>query len=179
MLSEEEIKKIGFYYIGKDCKISPWARFYNAGNITIGNNVRIDDFTILSAGRQGIYLASNIHIGCHCSLIGDGKIQMDEFSGLSAGVKIYSSTDNFSGEYYCNAVMPLEVRDIKSATVRIKKFSNIAAGCILMPGTVVGENCALGAMSFLKKSIPDNQIWAGCPAKLISYRYQNKYAQSS
>ena len=47
--SEIDLKDFGFKSIGKNVKISSDARIYGPENISIGNNVRIDDFAIISA----------------------------------------------------------------------------------------------------------------------------------
>lgn len=56
-LTEEEIKSLGFKKYGDNLKISRFAHFYTPSTIEIGNNVRIDDFCILSGN---IKLGSNI-----------------------------------------------------------------------------------------------------------------------
>lgn len=90
---------IKFRSFGKGCQISPFARFYNPENIEIGDNVRIDDFCILSADEFGIKIGSHIHIGCHITLLGKEQIILDDYSGLSSRVSIFSSTDDFSGNF--------------------------------------------------------------------------------
>lgn len=45
--SEEELRSIGLKSYGKNVLISRFARIYGAESISIGNNVRIDDFCIL------------------------------------------------------------------------------------------------------------------------------------
>ena len=47
-LTKIELQKIGFKYLGENTKISRLANFYSPSKISIGNNVRIDDFCILS-----------------------------------------------------------------------------------------------------------------------------------
>lgn len=42
--SEDELKSIGLKTYGENVLISRFARIYGAKNISIGNNVRIDDF---------------------------------------------------------------------------------------------------------------------------------------
>ena len=34
-----------------------------------------------------------------------------------------------------------------------------------MPNVTIGENSIIAAYSFVNKSVPKNQIWAGVPAK--------------
>ena len=48
--SREQLKKIGFKSLGKNVLISDKTSIYSPENISIGNNVRVDDFSILSAG---------------------------------------------------------------------------------------------------------------------------------
>lgn len=61
----------------------------------IGNNVRIDDFYILS-GK--LTLCNNIHISSFCALYGSNGIIMNDFSGLSPRTTIFSASDDFTGE---------------------------------------------------------------------------------
>ena len=58
-LSIDEIKKIGLKSFGKNVFVSRYANFYSPETIEIGNNVRIDDFCILSGE---IKLSNYIHI---------------------------------------------------------------------------------------------------------------------
>lgn len=39
---------------------------------------------------------------------------------------------------------------------------------IIMPGVRIGNNCVIGAGAIVTKSIPDNSVVAGIPAKFIS-----------
>ena len=47
VLSRLQLEDIGFKSVGKNVLISDKASIYGAGNISIGNNVRIDDFVVL------------------------------------------------------------------------------------------------------------------------------------
>ena len=49
-LDEIQLKEMGFKSVGENVKISDKASFYGCDNISIGNNVRIDDFCVFSAG---------------------------------------------------------------------------------------------------------------------------------
>ena len=48
--SKEQLEKIGFKSLGENVLISDKTSIYSPENISIGNDVRIDDFSILSAG---------------------------------------------------------------------------------------------------------------------------------
>ena len=45
-LSEIELQKMGFKFVGNNVKLSDKCSIYNPSNIEIGSNTRIDDFCI-------------------------------------------------------------------------------------------------------------------------------------
>ena len=55
----------------------------------------------------------------------------------------------------------------KVAPVIIKDNAFIGAGSIILKGTIIGMNSIVAAGSVVTKSIPDNEIWGGNPAKFI------------
>ena len=61
--SQKELNKIKFKHLGKNVLISDKAAIYNCEKISIGDNVRIDDFCIISAGVGGINFENNISSG--------------------------------------------------------------------------------------------------------------------
>ena len=86
--SELELNDLGLKSFGKNVQISRFARIYNAHEIEIGNNVRIDDFCILSGN---IKLHNYIHISAHTILYGKFGIEMEDYSGLSPRCTVFSA----------------------------------------------------------------------------------------
>ena len=41
----------------------------------------------------------------------------------------------------------------------------IGTNTVFQHGVVIGDNVVTGAMSFINKNIPSNEIWYGSPAK--------------
>jgi galactoside O-acetyltransferase len=171
--SREELEKIGFKSLGKNVLISDKCSIYNPKNIEIANNVRIDDFCILSAGEEGIIIGSYIHIACFSSLIGKKLIQMDDFSGLSSRVSIYSSSDDYSGAYLTNPMIPKEFLNVHHGRVHLKKHVLIGSGSVILPDVILEEGVAVGALSLVSKSIPPFKIVAGVPCKIIKDRQKD------
>lgn len=163
-------KEFNLKSCGENVFISEKASIYRPENISIGDNVRIDDFAVLSAGNEGITIGSNVHIGSHCSLIGKAEIILEDYVSVSSGTRIYSSSDNFSGEYLAGATIDEKLRNIRSEKVKICKYSTVGAACVILPDVTIGENTAVGAMSFVSKSLPSDSIYAGIPAKLLGQR---------
>lgn len=63
----------------------------------------------------------------------------------------------------------------KIGRINIKKNAFIGARTMVMPGVTIGENSIIGANSVVVRSIPDNVVAVGNPAKVICSlkQYQN------
>jgi dTDP-4-amino-4,6-dideoxy-D-glucose acyltransferase len=153
--------------------LSDKASYYNCKNIQIGNNVRIDDFCVLSAGEGGIVIGNYIHIAVYCSIIGSETVTLEDFSGLSARVSIYSSSDDYSGLAMTNPMVPQEYTNVRNAAVKIGRHVIIGAGSVVLPGIHLEEGVAIGALSLVKKDCRAFGVYIGVPAKRISDRQRN------
>lgn len=159
--SEQELAKIGFAKCGVNVLISKKASIYNPSRISIGSNVRIDDFCVLSAGEGGIEIGDYIHIAVFCSLIGAGKISLADFSGLSSRVSIYSSNDDYSGGHLTNPTVPNQFSKIEYADVSIGRHVIIGSGSVILPGIALEEGVAVAALSLVSKSCTAFGIYSG------------------
>ena len=162
-----ELKKIGLKSYGKKVLISKKTSIYDAQNITIGNNVRIDDFCILS-GK--IKIKNNVHISAFCALYGKFGIEIGNFSGISPRCTIFSASDDFSGNFMVGPMVPFEFTNISSGKVKILDYVQIGTNCVIMPCITIGEGSAIGAFSFVTKNIEPWKIYFGIPAKEIKKR---------
>jgi acetyltransferase-like isoleucine patch superfamily enzyme len=169
-LSREQIEIMGFAHVGANARLSNKASYYNCKNIFIGSNVRIDDFCVLSAGKGGIELGDYIHLAVYTSLIGSGKIALHDFSNISSRVAIYSSNDDYSGVGMTNPMVPEEFTNVSHADVTIGRHVIVGAGSVILPGVVLEEGVAIGALSLVSKSCTAFGIYSGVPAKRIKER---------
>ncbi len=170
LLNRQEIESMGFASVGASPQLSDKASYYNCANIIIGDNVRIDDFCVLSAGAGGIVIGSHIHIAVYSFLIGAGKISLHDFSGLSSRVSIYSSCDDYSGLSMTNPMIPNEFTNVHDADVVVGRHVIIGASSVLLPGVVLDEGVAVGALSLVSKSCKAFGVYSGVPAKRIKER---------
>ncbi|MCF8234174.1 MAG: hypothetical protein K9H06_18790 [Melioribacteraceae bacterium] len=166
-LTDEELKDKGFKRIGSNCKISRNAQFYGLDKMEIGNNVRIDDFCILS-GK--IILGSFIHISAFSALYGLNGIFIEDFSGLSPNSIIFSASDDFSGNYLINPMVPKEYTNVWGGKVILRKYVQLGANTIVMPDVVIEEGVVTGAFTFVNKSLAEWYMYTGIPAKAIKQR---------
>lgn len=170
MLPRESIEKMGFASLGENVQISDRASFHNTSKISFGNNVRIDDFCVLSAGLGGITIGNYIHIAVFSSLIGAGKITLSDFSNISSRVSIYSSNDDYSGSTMTNPTLPSQFTGVTSANVFLDKHVIIGSGSVILPGVTLEEGVAIGALSLITEDCGAFGIYAGNPARRIKER---------
>ena len=159
---------MGFKSIGADLSISKKASFYGVENISIGSHVRIDDFCILSGE---ISIGDYIHIAAYSALYGsDAGIQINEFANISSRVCIYAVTDDYSGESMTSPMIPDEYKNLQKAPVYIGRHAIIGSGSVILPGSEIGEGCAVGSLSLIKNALDAWWIYAGIPAKKLKER---------
>lgn len=175
-LTDSELKNLGFASVGHDVQISERAVFYNSAQISIGNHVRIDDFSVISAGAGGIHIGHYVHIAVFCSLMGAGRITLSDYAGLSSRVSIYSSNDDYTGAYMTNPTVPLALRNVNQAPIVLGKHVIVGSGSIILPGVAIGEGAAVGALSLVNKNCDPFSVYAGTPAKRIGSRQKQLLA---
>lgn len=161
-------ESFGFKSVGKNVRLHCLAVVPNPENISIGDNVRIDAFTILSAHE--IVIGSYVHIGAHCVLSGQGKIEFQDFSAVSHGSKIFSSTDDLESIALTGTTVPHELQSIITADVMLEKHAIIGANSVVLPGVKLGFGAVVGAQSLVKDSVRSLDVVAGAPAKFIKQR---------
>lgn len=169
-LSTEALEQMGFAALGKNVMISDKASIYNPAKIKLGSHVRIDDFCIISAGDGGIEFGNYVHIACYVSLIGSALISVGDFVGISSKSAVYSSSDDYSGNFLVGPTVPNQFKNVDNRPVIFEKHSLIGAGTVVLPGITVGEGTAVGALSFVSKSLDAWGIYIGSPVKFIKPR---------
>ena len=169
-LTTQQLTSLGFRAIGANVLISDVARMHNPAKISLGSNIRIDDFCVLSAGEGGIDIGSYVHLGCYCSLVGAENISMDDFSGLSARVSIFSSSDDYTGETMTNPTVPISLRKLRNGPVRIGRHVVVGAGTVVLPGVSIGDSASIGALTLVARSVTPSAIMLGVPARRVGTR---------
>lgn len=170
VLSREQISEMGFASVGENCQLSDRASYYNCKNISIGRNVRIDDFSVLSAGEGGIEIGSFCHFAVFTSMMGAGKISFGDFGGTSSRASIYSSNEDYSGELLAGPQVPMEFKRVHSADVVIGRHVIIGSGAVVLPGVTLEDGVVVGALSLVTKSLSEFCIYSGVPVRKIGNR---------
>jgi acetyltransferase-like isoleucine patch superfamily enzyme len=170
-----ELRRMGFGSIGENVRIARNCNIVGLANINIGHDVQIDSFCqIIATGP--VRLGSYIHIGAFCLLSGKAGITMDDLSGLSQGVRIYSASDDYSGRTLAGPMVPAEFKNVKLAHVRLARHVIVGSGAVILPGACMGEGVALGALSLATHRLMPWGIYSGTPAKFIRERRRDLLA---
>ncbi|MGQ5289799.1 acyltransferase [Pectobacterium actinidiae] len=172
--TEYELKDFGFKRLGKNVSIAKNCTIIGLQNISIGDNVRIDGYsTIVATGDGFLNIGSFIHIGGYSLLSAGAGITMNDFSGISQGVRIYSKTDDYTGEHLTNPTIPYKYTGVTSGEVVLGRHSIIGSGTVILPKVTVGDGSSVGALSLVTKNLPDWGVYFGTPAKKIKNRKKN------
>lgn len=112
-------------------------------SIEIGDNVGMSQTSLVS--MCSIKVGDNVKIG------GGAMIFTTDFHSIDPAIR--ASRD--------------DAKYRKVAPVTIGDNAFIGARSIILKGVTIGKNSVIGAGSVVTKSVPDNQIWAGNPARFI------------
>lgn len=162
-LSDEELNAAGFGRVGKNVKIHSKASLYGLENMFIGDNVRIDDFTVIIATGKMI-IGSFVSIHNFCFFGAKNGILIEDFVTFAPGVKVFTASDDYAGNFMTGVCVPFEMTGGTHSSVEIRNHAILGAGSIVLPGCLVEEGCAVGALSLIKESLQPWGIYAGIPA---------------
>jgi len=132
---------------GTGCRLEAYPIEGQDVSIKIGKNVQINDYVHIT-GIDSVIIEDNVLIAS----------------------KVYISDclhGNYTGEQQSSPVEIVKDRKLSHKPVLIKENAWLGDNVSILPGVVVGRNSIIGANSVVSKSIPDNTIAVGAPAKVI------------
>lgn len=158
---------------GRNVIIGKTVRIRYPELVEIGDDVIIDDFTYISTAMK---IHSNVHIAAGCKIIG-GKsayVEMNDFSGLSAGCVLVAGSDDYIGGIPC-PTLPLEFKgDVTIGKIILNKFCVIGCNSVVLPNVELKEGAAVGALSLVNKDLEEYRLYAGSPAKFLVRRLKSQ-----
>lgn len=166
----DELRKMGFKSVGKNVQIAKNCTIIGLENISMGDNVRIDDGVTIACARGYLKIGSYVHIAGNSHLACAGGITFSDFSGASQGVRIYSGSDDYSGKYLNNSTIPKEFRNVSIKPIVFGRYVIIGSGSVVLPGVIIAEGSCVGALSLVTKSLESWGVYFGVPAKKIKRR---------
>lgn len=162
---------------GKNLKINGRILIRGKGRIVIGDNVTINSTykvnpiggnkTLLQVEAGGkLIIGNNVGIS-HAAITAQTEVVIEDDVLIGGNCSIYD-TDFHSLKYEYRMQDP-DIH-VKKAPVKIGKGAFLGAHTIVLKGVVIGEKAVIGAGSVVTRDIPENEIWAGNPAKNIETR---------
>lgn len=168
---EHDLKEAGFRALGRNVRIAKNCTIIGLENIEVGDNVRIDGYCSIIAADQGwLRLGSYIHIGGYCLLSAGDGIQLGDFSNLSQGVRIYSRSDDYSGQHLTNPTVPEKYKCTTRGAVVLGRHVIVGSGSVILPNASIGEGASVGALSLVTKPLEAWGVYAGTPAMRLKDR---------
>lgn len=118
--------------------------------IEIGDQVGISGATIYA--RKGIYIGENTAIGGNC------KILDNDFHPIDAEKRLALMKDPHGGD---------AANQIPAKEIHIGKNCFLGCNSIILKGTILGDNCVVGAGAVVSGEFKDNCVIGGNPATII------------
>lgn len=148
----------------------------NKGKVSIGNDVQIISSEkknpIGGWERTYFQILPNAELrledGCaisNCAITCANKITIGKHVFIGAGVRIYD-TDFHSLNPHIRCSED-DRFNVKTAPVEIGDYAFIGAGSIILKNVKIGKMSVIGAGSVVTCSVPEQEIWAGNPAKFV------------
>ncbi len=168
--SSDELRAM-FASVGDNVNVHRSVLMFSPSSIHIGSNVRIDCFSLLSAGKDGIYIGDHVHIAAGVYLFGSGgRIVLESFCGLAARVAVYTGNDDYKDGFLTGPTVPMKFRKLRQGDVILRRHVIVGAGSILLPGVTVGLAASIGALTLVHKPVVDFAVVAGTPFRVIGER---------
>lgn len=169
-LTENDLRPLGFKSVGKNVRVAKHNTITGLENIEIGDNVRIDPYCSLIAAGGWLKIGSFTHVAGYCFLSAGDGIQLDDFSGVSQGVRIYSRTDDYTGTSLTNPTVPSKYTNVRGGLVHLGRHVIVGSGTVILPGVTIGEGSSVGALALVTKNLDSWGVYSGTPARLIKSR---------
>ncbi len=157
-------------YCGENVIIGKTVRIRKPHLVSIGDNVIIDDFTYIPCAME---IGDYTHIGANNTFIGGpGSVKIGSFVNIAPGCQIVTGSNDYRGGGLVGPTIPAEfLGDAVIEAIIIGDHCLLACQTIVLPGAVLPEGLATGAMSLVKGGTYKAwTLYAGIPCVEIGKR---------
>lgn len=176
--------RFGYKILGRQENISQLIKEHNieGGVISIGDNWSryyvynqiielVPTFTFVNAIHPSVIIGNNVKLGvgvvAMAGCIFNPKSQIGDFTFFATGAQV--EHDCQIGDF-----SSISAGSITGGYVKLGKFSAITLGVTVVDRLEIGENTVIGSGSLVTKSLPDNVLAYGSPAKIIKNRVKGE-----
>jgi sugar O-acyltransferase (sialic acid O-acetyltransferase NeuD family) len=183
-IHEIDSDRFGYKILGRQENISQLIKKYNieGGVISIGDNwgryhvynqilELAPTFKFVNAIHPSVIIGNNVKLGigivAMAGCIFNPKSTIGDFTFFATGAQI--EHDCQIGDF-----SSISAGSITGGHVKLGKFSAITLGVTVVDRLEIGENTVIGSGSLVTKSLPDNVLAYGSPAKIIRNRIKGE-----
>lgn len=155
----EEIKKhLGS--CGENVFIGQNVIFTQPQNVHLGNNVRIDPFTMITSKLK---TGNNVQICSHAILGGSGQfVILDDWTFIGYGSKLFTASEDYSGNHGPVNEYWGDNKTYKGDII-FNKYCGVASDVMVFPGVELPEGVCIGAKSLVVKGKYKTPMDSGFP----------------
>jgi galactoside O-acetyltransferase len=168
--SSEDLREFGLAKVGLNVQVAKNITIIGPENIFLGDNIRIDGNTVINAYSGFLKIGNFVHLGGGSFLSCGGGIEFHDFSTISQGVRVYSNSDDYSGEFMTNPMVPKKYTNTVLGLVTFHEHVIVGSGTVVLPNCELSEGVAVGALSLVDKSLEPWGIYGGIPARYLKAR---------
>lgn len=148
--------------------------------VTLGNNVHIGPFSIISASRS-LHIGDGTYVGKFCTIQVSGRIGRGVLIANSVGL-IGRNDHDFTRPGVPIRAAQWVGSDAKLAAspsnrIEIGDDVWIGYGAVVLSGTTIGEAAIVAAGSVVTKDVPPYSIVAGTPARVVGRRFKTEHEE--
>lgn len=180
-------KSTGLVFVGSNVKVRHANQLSAGKNLILEDNVTINALStngiifgnhisiardsilfctgIIAQKGSGITIGDRTGISARAYLAGQGGITIGNDVIIGPNVQVFSENHNFS-----NLTITIKEQSVSKRAVFIGNNCWIGGGVTILAGVTIGDGCVIAAGSVVTKSVPENSIVAGVPAKVIKSR---------
>ena len=158
-----------FKAVGDRVRVYQRAVIVGHEHMEIGSDVIVDDLVMIVA-KDATIIGNFVHIGAFSSIMGGGQLAMGDFSGLSAGVRLWTGNDDYSGGALTNPTVPEEFRNAVRSFINIGRHAILGTNAVVLPGVTIGEGAVVGANSLVTRDLEPWTINVGSPTRVVKMR---------
>lgn len=149
----------------------PQGVIYNEQYLAIGEGTLVGPNTAITAGMAPgqtmpscpvVTIGSRCVIGRGSHIIGHWSIEIGD--DIQTGPYVYITDQNHT---YDDPDAPIGRQWPSEAAVKIGSGSWLGANCVILPGTVLGENTVVAAGAVVSGEFPDHCVLGGVPARIL------------
>jgi len=170
LLSDAELRELGLRGAGWGTAVHRSVEIFGPEHLRLGSRVRVDCFSVITAGPGSVTIGDRAHLGVGTCLLGTAGISIGSFVSLSPRVSVFSTSDDFSDGYLAGPTVPFAYRRVDAEQVEIGSFAVVGAGSVVLPGSRIGRGASVGALSLVNGDVREGDIVAGVPARVIGKR---------